>query len=191
MSATRVLVVDDQAVIRAGLRLIVDNEPDLTVVGEAGDGQEAVRAAASARPDVVLMDVAMPTLNGIEATRQIRTRGDGGSGDGDGGSGGGGGSSGGGSGGGGGSSGGTPVTVDYAVIDTNGDRESVSVGGTFPSEDPLFRLASLTSTKASIGLVSGSFSNGREIVKVAVGDSITLVSQPDGTRYKITIVSVG
>jgi hypothetical protein len=101
----------------------------------------------------------------------------------------GGGSSGGG--GGGGSNGGTPVTVDYAVIDTNGDRESVSVGGTFPSEDPLFRLAALTSTKASIGLVSGSFSNGREIVKVAVGDSITLVSQPDGTRYKITIVSVG
>jgi DNA-binding NarL/FixJ family response regulator len=71
VSATRVLVVDDQAVIRAGLRLIVDNEPDLTVVGEAGDGQEAVRAAASARPDVVLMDVRMPAMNGIDATAQI------------------------------------------------------------------------------------------------------------------------
>jgi DNA-binding NarL/FixJ family response regulator len=71
MSATRVLIVDDQAVIRAGLRLIVDNEPDLTVVGEAGDGHEAVRAAAAARPDVVLMDIRMPALNGIDATAQI------------------------------------------------------------------------------------------------------------------------
>ena len=71
MSATRVLVVDDQAVIRAGLRLIVDNEPDLTVVGEAGDGEAAVRAAAAARPDVVLMDVRMPAMNGIDATAEI------------------------------------------------------------------------------------------------------------------------
>jgi DNA-binding NarL/FixJ family response regulator len=71
VSATRVLVVDDQAVIRAGLRLIVDHEPDLTVVGEAGDGREAVRMAAAARPDVVLMDVRMPAMDGIDATAQI------------------------------------------------------------------------------------------------------------------------
>jgi DNA-binding NarL/FixJ family response regulator len=71
VSATRVLIVDDQAVIRAGLRLIVDNEPDLTVVGEAGNGHEAVRVAAAARPDVVLMDIRMPAMNGIDATAQI------------------------------------------------------------------------------------------------------------------------
>jgi len=67
----RVIVVDDQAVIRGGLRLIVENEPDLTVVGEAGDGLTAVELVGAARPDVVLMDVRMPVLDGIEATRRI------------------------------------------------------------------------------------------------------------------------
>ncbi len=67
----RVVVVDDQAVIRGGLRLIVDNEPDLTVVGEAGDGDEAVRVVAAASPQVVLMDIRMPGTDGIEATRRI------------------------------------------------------------------------------------------------------------------------
>jgi DNA-binding NarL/FixJ family response regulator len=67
----RVVVVDDQAVIRGGLRLIVDNEPDLTVVGEAGDGDEAVRVVAAATPHVVLMDIRMPGTDGIEATRRI------------------------------------------------------------------------------------------------------------------------
>lgn len=67
----RVVVVDDQAVIRAGLRMIVDHEPDLTVVGEAADGVEAVEVAARTGPDVVLMDIRMPGLDGIEATRRI------------------------------------------------------------------------------------------------------------------------
>jgi DNA-binding NarL/FixJ family response regulator len=73
----RVVVVDDQAVIRGGLRLIVDHEPDLTVVGEAGDGDEAVRVVAAAAPHVVLMDIRMPGTDGIEATRRIlEARGD-------------------------------------------------------------------------------------------------------------------
>jgi DNA-binding NarL/FixJ family response regulator len=66
---TRVLIVDDQALLRASFRLLVDNEPDLTVVGEAGTGAEAVELASSLRPDVVLMDIRMPEMDGIEATR--------------------------------------------------------------------------------------------------------------------------
>lgn len=67
----RLLVADDQAMIRAGLRMILDAEPDLAVVAEAANGLEAVEAVAAARPDVVLMDVRMPGLDGIEATRRI------------------------------------------------------------------------------------------------------------------------
>jgi DNA-binding NarL/FixJ family response regulator len=67
----RLLVADDQAMIRAGLRMILDNEPDLAVVAEAADGFQAIEAATVARPDVVLMDVRMPRLDGIEATRRI------------------------------------------------------------------------------------------------------------------------
>ena len=67
----RVVVVDDQAVIRTGLRTMLEHETDITIVGEAGNGAEAVQLVAGARPDVVLMDVRMPEVDGIEATRRI------------------------------------------------------------------------------------------------------------------------
>jgi DNA-binding NarL/FixJ family response regulator len=67
----RILVVDDQELLRTAFRALIDAEPDMQVVGEAGDGAEAVELAARARPDVVVMDVRMPVMNGIEATQQI------------------------------------------------------------------------------------------------------------------------
>lgn len=70
-AATTVLLADDQSLVRVGLRTIVDHEPDLAVVGEAGDGAEAFELARRHRPDVVLMDVRMPVLDGITATRRI------------------------------------------------------------------------------------------------------------------------
>ncbi|WP_031509657.1 response regulator [Streptomyces megasporus] len=69
--AVRVLIADDQAVVRAGFAAIVDAEPDLSVVGEAGDGATAVALAAEVRPDVVLMDIRMPGMDGLTATRLI------------------------------------------------------------------------------------------------------------------------
>ena len=67
----RVLLVDDQALVRAGFRMVIDSQPDLEVVGEAGDGLAGVQAVERLRPDLVVMDVRMPVLDGIEATRRI------------------------------------------------------------------------------------------------------------------------
>jgi DNA-binding NarL/FixJ family response regulator len=68
----RILLVDDQHLVRAGFRMILEAEDDLTVVGEAADGREAVEAVPRTKPDVVLMDIRMPVLDGIEATARIR-----------------------------------------------------------------------------------------------------------------------
>ncbi|HEX5051299.1 MAG TPA: response regulator transcription factor [Planctomycetota bacterium] len=70
----RVLLVDDHQMMRQGLRSILEHEPDLELVGEASSGREGVRLAAELQPEVVIMDVAMQDLNGIEATRQIKAR---------------------------------------------------------------------------------------------------------------------
>jgi DNA-binding NarL/FixJ family response regulator len=68
---TRVLIVDDQSLVRAGFRLILESQPDFAVVGEAPDGEQAVSLARRHRPEVVLMDIRMPRMDGLEATRQI------------------------------------------------------------------------------------------------------------------------
>ncbi len=70
----RVLIVDDHAILRAGVRLLLQAEPDIEVVGEAGDGQAAIAQAEALEPDVVLMDLAMPGISGLEAAREIKRR---------------------------------------------------------------------------------------------------------------------
>jgi NarL family two-component system response regulator LiaR len=72
MDKIRILIAEDHAVVREGTRELLDREEDLEVVAEAGDGEEAVRLATSQHPDVVLMDIAMPKLDGIEATKRIK-----------------------------------------------------------------------------------------------------------------------
>jgi DNA-binding NarL/FixJ family response regulator len=72
METITILVADDHPIVRAGLRLLLDEEPDLTVVAEAGDGEEAIAKALELAPDVVLLDVMMPNTNGLEAAKRIR-----------------------------------------------------------------------------------------------------------------------
>lgn len=72
MDKIRVMIADDHAVVREGTRRILEQEPDLEVVGEAGDGEEAVALASRTRPDVAIVDIAMPKLDGIEVTRRIK-----------------------------------------------------------------------------------------------------------------------
>jgi two-component system, NarL family, response regulator NreC len=71
MKKIRILLADDHNLIRSGLRLVIEQQPDLAVVGEASDGREAVTLAASLKPDVAVLDIGMPNLNGIEAAKQI------------------------------------------------------------------------------------------------------------------------
>ncbi|MCA9884763.1 MAG: response regulator transcription factor, partial [Anaerolineae bacterium] len=68
-----VLIVDDHAVVRAGIRMLIESDPDLKIVGECENGQEAVDQVEALQPDVVLMDVTMPVMDGVEATRLIKS----------------------------------------------------------------------------------------------------------------------
>ncbi len=72
MGKIRILLVDDHAIVRAGLKLLLESQPDMTVIGEAADGLEGARKARELKPDVVVMDIAMPGLSGLEATRRIK-----------------------------------------------------------------------------------------------------------------------
>jgi two-component system, NarL family, response regulator NreC len=72
MEKIRVLIADDHAVLRAGLRILINTQPDMVVVAEAGDGIEAVKQATQNRPDVAVMDITMPAISGIQAIEQIR-----------------------------------------------------------------------------------------------------------------------
>ena len=72
MEPIRVLIADDHAIIRSGLRLLLESRPDIEVVGDAGTGEETIEKATSLQPDVLLLDIAMPGLNGLEAAREIR-----------------------------------------------------------------------------------------------------------------------
>ena len=71
MPEIRVLVVDDHAILRDGIRTLLDRQVDIDVIGEASNGREAIALLSDLQPDIVLMDIAMPDMNGLEATRQI------------------------------------------------------------------------------------------------------------------------
>ncbi|MFC1956558.1 response regulator transcription factor, partial [Chloroflexota bacterium] len=72
MDKIKILIADDHAVVREGTRQILEQESDMEVVAEAADGEEAVRLASSSRPDVAIIDIAMPKMDGVEATKQIK-----------------------------------------------------------------------------------------------------------------------
>jgi len=74
MTDTKVLLADDHAILREGIRMVLDSQPGIAVVGEAEDGRQAIDMVEKLQPDVVVMDIAMPGLNGAEATRQIKRR---------------------------------------------------------------------------------------------------------------------
>jgi hypothetical protein len=83
-----------------------------------------------------------------------------------------------------------PDTATRAVIEVNGSSEDVAVGDDFPASDPAFRLIAVEGDTVEIGLVSGSFSTGTEVIKIDVGETYILVSETDGSRYVIRLVSV-
>jgi hypothetical protein len=97
---------------------------------------------------------------------------------------------GGGNNGGGNNGGGTPATYTSATLKVNGNQETVSVKATFPSYDPIFRLKKVTRTGIELVLVTGAFTEGQDAIPIKVGKSVTLVSQPDGQRFVIKLVSV-
>jgi len=72
MDKIRIVLADDHAILREGIRALLEDQPDMTVVGEAADGRKAVELARELKPDIVVMDIGMPLLNGLEATRQIK-----------------------------------------------------------------------------------------------------------------------
>ncbi|MEI6863637.1 MAG: response regulator transcription factor, partial [Candidatus Omnitrophota bacterium] len=74
MAKIKILLAEDHIVVREGTRELIQHEPDMEVIGEADDGIQAVQMTGKLRPDVVIMDIAMPNLNGIEATKQIKEK---------------------------------------------------------------------------------------------------------------------
>ena len=72
MSSIRILVADDHGIVRQGLKLLINNEPDMEVVGEAADGNGVLQQATALSPDIVIMDISMPGMNGLSATRALK-----------------------------------------------------------------------------------------------------------------------
>jgi hypothetical protein len=80
--------------------------------------------------------------------------------------------------------------ADTASLEVNGTAETVEVGDSFPASDPVFKLVSLGEDSVTVGLVSGTFSNGQETIVINIGETLVLVSDPDGTRYAIKLAGV-